>query len=76
VFAVQVTDATERTIQVRVLVSAADSGKAFDLRCKMREGLIDFLAREYPQALPVARQHTELSGSLDVPALAGAGAPP
>ncbi|MGE4243210.1 mechanosensitive ion channel family protein [Ramlibacter sp.] len=51
-FAVQVTDFTERTMQLRVLVSAGDAGKAFDLRCKLREGLIAFLAREYPACLP------------------------
>lgn len=55
VFAVQVTDAKERTIEVRVLVSAANSGKAFDLRCKMREALLAFLAREHPQSLPLLR---------------------
>ena len=55
VFAVQVTDAKERTIEVRVLVSSSNSGKSFDLRCKMREALIAFLAREYPQSLPLVR---------------------
>jgi small-conductance mechanosensitive channel len=55
VFGVQVTDATDKCIQVRVLVSASNSGKAFDLRCKVREGLVGFIAREYPQALPVVR---------------------
>jgi small-conductance mechanosensitive channel len=55
VFGVQVTDATERTMQVRILVSAANSGKAFDLRCKVREGVLAFLAREYPQCLPLLR---------------------
>jgi small-conductance mechanosensitive channel len=55
VLAVQVTDATERCIQLRVLVSAVNSGKAFDLRCRVREGLVGFIAREYPQALPVVR---------------------
>jgi small-conductance mechanosensitive channel len=65
VFAVQVTDATDKAIQVRVLVSAADSGKTFDLRCKMREALIAFLAREYPQSLPVTRNLTEVSGTTD-----------
>ena len=65
VFAVQVTDATERTIQVRVLVSAGNAGKAFDLRCKMREALIAFLAREYPDALPQVRV---LGGSHAAPA--------
>ncbi|MDP9043383.1 MAG: mechanosensitive ion channel family protein [Pseudomonadota bacterium] len=51
----QVTDAGEHTMELRVLVSAADSGKAFDLRCHVREGLIDLLQRDYPQHLPVWR---------------------
>ncbi|MBE7368593.1 mechanosensitive ion channel family protein [Ramlibacter pallidus] len=55
VFNVQVTDASERAMQVRVLVSANNSGKAFDLRCKVREGVLAFLAREHPQSLPVVR---------------------
>lgn len=55
VFAVQVTDATDKSIQVRVLVSSASSGKNFDLRCKLREALVAFLAREYPDSLPVVR---------------------
>jgi small-conductance mechanosensitive channel len=55
VFSVQVTDATDRSMQVRVLVSARDAGKCFDLRCKVRERLIAFLAREYPEALPKIR---------------------
>jgi small-conductance mechanosensitive channel len=55
VFAVQVTDTSERAMQVRVLVSAAHAGAAFDLRCKLREGLLAYLAREYPQCLPLVR---------------------
>lgn len=54
-FNLQVTDATERTMQLRVLCTAATSGLAFDLRCKVREGLIDFMQREYPQFLPRMR---------------------
>jgi small-conductance mechanosensitive channel len=65
VFAVQVTDATDKAIQVRVLVSSASSGKNFDLRCKVREGLVAFLAREYPASLPLARN---LNENRDVPA--------
>ena len=68
VFAVQVTDATERSIQVRVLVSAGNSGKAFDLRCKLREGLIAFLARDYPQSLPVVRLHVGVEAPEPAPA--------
>jgi len=51
----QVTDAKQSTIEVRALVSSADPGKAFDLRCEVREGLIEFLCRNYPESLPRAR---------------------
>jgi hypothetical protein len=40
---------------VRVLVSARTSGLNFDLRCEIREKLIDFLQREYAQTLPRRR---------------------
>lgn len=52
---VQVVEATERTMQIRVLVSAKDSGKAFDLRCELREGLIAYIQKEFPQSLPRSR---------------------
>ena len=67
VFVVQVTDATERTMQVRILVSSADSGRAFDLRCKVREGLIAWIAREHPDCLPKLRheQHRHPRGGAD-----------
>jgi hypothetical protein len=54
-FNLRVTDATERTMQIRVLCTAASSSLAFDLRCTVREGLIDFMQREYPQFLPRLR---------------------
>jgi hypothetical protein len=56
VFAVQITDAKQETIEVRILASANSAGGAFDLRCEVREKLIDFLNREHPQALPRRRQ--------------------
>ncbi|WP_146096425.1 mechanosensitive ion channel family protein, partial [Xanthomonas arboricola] len=51
----QVTETSESTIQVRLLVSARNSGDAFDLRCISRERMIDFLTREHPYALPRIR---------------------
>ncbi len=54
-FNLRVTDTTERTMQIRVLCTAASSALAFDLRCTVREGLIDFMQREYPQFLPKMR---------------------
>ncbi len=56
---VQVTNATERTVEVRLLVSAKDAGSAWDLRCDLREKMIDFLQREYPDALPRIRAELE-----------------
>jgi hypothetical protein len=52
---VAVTDTTDHTIKVRVLVSARAAGPAFDLGCKVREALLAFVSREYPTCLPHAR---------------------
>lgn len=52
----QTTDATERTVKLRALVSAEDSPSAWDLRCAVREGLIAYLQREHPTALPRERE--------------------
>ncbi len=51
----QVTDSNERAIQVRALASSIDSGRSWDMRCRVREGLIDFVQREYPHCLPQMR---------------------
>lgn len=55
VIALQVTDITERTLQVRTLMSARNGGAAFDLRCEVREKLMAFMRDECPQALPRER---------------------
>jgi small-conductance mechanosensitive channel len=60
---VQVTDANEHAMQLRVLVSSVDSGRNFDLRCKVREGLIDFIQAHHPQALPRVRAQVEGSAA-------------
>lgn len=52
VFAVQVTDSDHRTIEIRVLVSAAAAGPLFDLRCELREHLLTWLGRTHPDSLP------------------------
>jgi small-conductance mechanosensitive channel len=51
----QLTDVSEHTIQIRALMSAADSGKLFDLRCYAREKMIIFLQTNYPEHLPKQR---------------------
>jgi small-conductance mechanosensitive channel len=52
---VQVTDATEKTIEIRVLVSARNSSQAFDLRCYLRENLIKYVQENHPESLPANR---------------------
>jgi small-conductance mechanosensitive channel len=51
----QITNASERTIEVRALMSASSSGNAFDLRCDVREGLIKFVQANFPDSLPLVR---------------------
>ena len=55
----QVTNATEKTIELRALMSASDSSKAWDLRCHVREKLIRFLQEHYPESLPKVRAKFE-----------------
>src|SRR5262249_42040109 len=55
----QVTEAGERTMRLRVLASARDSGDAWDLRCEIREKLITHLQERYPWALPKLRTAVE-----------------
>jgi len=50
-----VTEAGENNLQLRVLVTAANSPLAWDLRCRIRAGLVDFMQRSYPQFLPAMR---------------------
>lgn len=52
---VQVTDAKERTLELRCLVSTRDAPQGFDLRCEVREKLVDWLQRNHPGALPKER---------------------
>jgi small-conductance mechanosensitive channel len=62
VFGLQITDATGGLVRARVLVSAADSSRLWDLRCLIRERLVAWLQQEHPTALP--RTRTELQGAL------------
>lgn len=59
----QVTDMKSNLIEVRALVTAKDASTAFDLRCEVREAMLDFIARDMPLALPRSRAEIELVGS-------------
>lgn len=52
---VQVEDTTEAAIAVRILVSALHPNQLWDLRCRVREDMLAWLAREYPQYIPPMR---------------------
>ena len=58
VVGLQVTNTRETTIEVRAIMSANSSGQTWNLRCEVREQMIDFLQREHPDALP--RQRREI----------------
>ena len=61
----QVVEAGERAMQLRILVSAGDAGRSWDLRCRVRERLLDFIQHNYPEYLPHLR--TGLANAGDEP---------
>ncbi|MGA0546135.1 mechanosensitive ion channel family protein [Brevundimonas sp. VNH65] len=63
----QVTDITERVLQVRCLASARSAPVAFDLRCEIREKLMAFMRDDCPEALP--RDRLILGAGRDEPEL-------
>ncbi len=63
----QVVEAGERSMQLRVLVTSGNSSLSWDLRCKVREALVDCMQRDWPAHLPLMR--------AEVGERSGAGAP-
>ncbi|MHB1501195.1 MAG: mechanosensitive ion channel family protein [Candidatus Dormibacteria bacterium] len=56
----QVTGLGTETMQLRALVSSADSSRSWNLQCEVRERMIGFLQRVYPRALPRKRAEIDL----------------
>jgi small-conductance mechanosensitive channel len=69
----QVSDSDQRTMQLRALMDARNSSDAWDLRCLVREKIIDFLQRTCPGCLP--RYRGEVEAESTERALAATGAP-
>lgn len=68
----QVTNASERTVELRALMSAPDAPTAWNLRCKVREELIAFIQKNYPEGLPKVRAAIrEGTGSTEIPGISG-----
>ena len=57
----QVVEAAADAVQLRLLVTSQNASLNWDLRCKVREALVDFMQREYPQFLPLTRAELTLS---------------
>jgi small-conductance mechanosensitive channel len=55
VWNLQITNMTERVVELRALMSAQDASTAWNLRCEVREKLLDFIQSNYPGALPRVR---------------------
>jgi small-conductance mechanosensitive channel len=53
--AMQVTNLTPQAMEVRCLMSAADSSTAFNLQCLVREEMMDWVREHYPKAFPNMR---------------------
>lgn len=64
---VQVTDCSEQTMLVRLVASASNSGDLWDLKCYMREKLIQWIEREAPYALPRWRMEREEVTEVELP---------
>ncbi|WP_025763954.1 mechanosensitive ion channel family protein [Dyadobacter tibetensis] len=52
VWALQVTDTKDHLMEVRAIMSGRNSSITFDLRCHVREKLIEFMVQHMPEALP------------------------
>ncbi len=55
VWGLQMTNSTERTVELRALLSAPNSSTAWNLRCEVREKLIEYVRNNYPDGLPKVR---------------------
>lgn len=66
----QVTDHRADALELRGLLSARNAGVAFDLRCEVREAMLDFLRTEMPEALVRSRQRIEAGEGFTTPSVA------
>lgn len=60
-----VIDASERAIQLRALVSAADASRGWTLRCHVREELVRYVCSQHPQTLPRIRANIVRNETID-----------
>jgi len=59
----QVTAATDKGLELRALVSASNASEVWDLRCLVRERLLDYLQKHHPESLPRVRIEPTMSST-------------
>ena len=64
VWNLQVTGANDRSMELRALMSAQDGPTAWNLRCEVREKLIEYLRTVYPSSLPKVRTDITVMGDV------------
>ena len=69
----QVIDATDHTVQIRALMSARSSPRAWDLRCEVREKFLLWLQQAHPEALPRTRGDLRMGEARNRPQEMAAG---
>ncbi len=59
----QVTNLTDRSMELRCLMSSRNSSDNFDLRCLVREQMTAWIQQNYPNAFPITRfaTHSDLT---------------
>jgi len=51
----QVTNLTDRSMEIRCLMSSRNSSESFDLRCLVREKMAEWIQQNHPTAFPTTR---------------------
>lgn len=64
----QVTNLSERTMELRCLMSSHNSSMNFDLRCLVREQMTAWIQEHYPEAFPTTRFAAVSMSPVDAPA--------
>ncbi len=67
----QVTNAGEHTLELRALMSASNGSNAWNLRCHVREKMVQYLQEHHPQGLPRTRAEVLMEKRLEPAAQEG-----
>lgn len=71
----QVTECRPDVLQVRVLASASSAGRLFDLRCFVREKMVEYLHTHHPDSLPRTRNDVRTEAGAALTGAAAGSAP-